>query len=466
MRRALFLAPVILVGLAAGAVWLSRPVPAQPDSPRNLVFVSIDTLRADHLRSYGYRRETAPGLSALARKGTLFTRAFACSSATLPSHFTMMTGLHPRTHGVLKNEGTGSPELVTLAEVLRTAGFSTAAFVGSSILSAATGMNQGFEVYSDDMTSYFSRGVYKGTDVPPEWRFARPFDPGVEVPAEDVLDRALTWVNGHAKTRFFLFVHLYDPHNSYLPPPGFRRTFVSPNGDDLQRLRDLYDCEIFYADRQLQRLWQALEKRRLLDNTLVVVTGDHGEGLGAHQYLLHVLRVYDEELHVPLLVSGSGVAKRKIPALVDLADLFPTLLDLLKVTAPPNEGRDLVPLIRGQQAQLARGFIYGQRFASQYPIRSFLLDGTPQDDPLTLRYLRSDKAKLLAPSPGGPILFDLASDPGESRNVAAQQPLLTEEYARLLNRPLEKALPAVAPGGRALTPEERERLRSLGYLAD
>jgi len=464
VRGRLLAALGISAALAALAVWLSRPAPARPERARNLVLVSIDTLRADRLPFYGYHRQTAPGLASLAKQATLFRSAMACSSVTLPSHLTIMTGLHPLTHGVLANGQRASAQLLTLGEVLQGAGFSTAGFVGSSILDAATGMDQGFQVYRDDMDSYYQRGVYQGAEVPLNWRLALPFRGGYPIPAEDVVSSALKWLADYGKTPFFLFVHVYDPHSPYFPPAGYRRTFVTPGGDEIERLRDLYDCEIYYADKQLQRLWRALERRPLRDNTLVVVTSDHGEGLGEHQYLLHLLRVYEEELHVPLLMWGPGIPAEQVNEVVDLADLFPTLLELLGVPAPPNEGRSLVPLMQRQGGKLPRGFAYGQRMAVQYPIRSYLLDGIERAEPQALGFVRSDKFKLLAPSSGAATLFDLAADPDETRDIAQQRPELTRQYLRMLQQPLEKPLPALAPAPRVLTPQERERLRALGYL--
>lgn len=465
MRR--LVAAVVIPGCLVGTLAvLSRPTPAQPRKPRNLVLVSIDTLRADHLSLHGYRRETAPGVASLARQGAVFLKTFACSSVTLPSHMTMLTGLHPRTHDVLTNSGIGSPQLVTLAEVLRAAGFSTAGFIGSSVLSAGTGLSQGFQVYDDNMNAYYRRGAFRGVQVAPSWRLMSPFDRGVQVPAEDVLDRALPWLRDSAKEPFFLFVHVYDPHSPYTPPPAYRRTFFTPGGDELQRLRDLYDCEIHYADGQLQRLWRELRRRNLTDSTLIVVTGDHGEGLGDHDYLLHAMRVYDEELHVPLVMSGPGVPKKRSSDIVDLADIFPTVLELLGVTAPPNEGRSLVPLLERENAKLGRGFAYGQRFNSRTPLLSYLLDGRAEPAPTTLDFVRSDKAKLLLPESRVPVLFNLEADPGETRDVAAQNPELTEQYVRWALRPLEKPLPTVTRVQRPLTPAERERLRALGYLAE
>lgn len=455
------LATIVLGGcLLAALSWHARTAPAQPSRPRNLILVSVDTLRADHLPFYGYHRQTAPGLFLLGQDAAVFLNAFACSSTTLPSHVSMMTGLHPSTHGVLSNSDGCSAQALTLAEILHEAGFSTAAFVGATVLAASTGLAQGFEVYDDDVSAYFNQ-----LEVEPAWRAGAPFFPQQQVPADDVLDRALRWLGPGPKTPFFLFVHLYDPHSPYVPPAGHRQTFVTPGGDEMQRLRDLYDCEIYYADLQLQRLWRALERQHLKDETLVVFTSDHGEGLGDHQYLLHAGEVYDEQLHVPLLMWGPGVPKKKVNDLVDLTDLFPTVLQLLGLSAPPSEGNNLVRLLRGENPTMARAFAYGQRPPCKNLVRLYLLDGHDEVQPLEVRYLRSDKAKLLLPTPGKPLLFDLVADPSETRDVSAQQPQLTRQYLGLLERPFEKPLPALAPVSRALSPEERERLRSLGYLA-
>jgi arylsulfatase A-like enzyme/Tfp pilus assembly protein PilF len=404
------------LALALGALACGRP-------PERVVLISIDTLRADHVGAYGATRAHTPTLDGLAARGVRFAHAFSPAPLTLPSHASLLTGLDPPQHGVRNNGGFRLPEEVaTLAEVLRAGGFATAAFVGAFVLDRQFGLARGFDVYDDRMAPRRAAGATG---------FA-------ERRADAVVDAALAWLAG-APERFFLFVHLYDPHANYDPPPGFRASF--PNRP--------YAGEIAFADAQLGRLLAALRERWPDERTLVVATSDHGESLGEHGEATHAYTLYDATQRVPLLLAGPGLpAGAVVTPLVRLVDVAPTVLALTGQAAlPETAGRDLRALVSGRERE---------------PRTAYLETLAPQLDfgwsPLLA--VRTHRHKYV--SAPRPELYDVQTDPGELRDVAAAEPELAGELAALLEAR------AVGAGTRAQfvapRPEDRRRLRSLGYV--
>jgi arylsulfatase A-like enzyme len=311
MRR--IWAALALVALACG-----RP-------PERVVLISIDTLRADHVGAYGASRAHTPTLDELAARGVRFEHAFSPAPITLPAHASLLTGLEPPQHGVRGNGAFRLPEeALTLAEALRAAGFATAAFVGAFVLDRQYGLAQGFDAYDDRMTSRRAAGATG---------FA-------ERRADAVVDAALAWL-ATAPERFFLFVHLYDPHANYDPPPGFRAAFP----------RHPYAGEIAFADAQLARLLAGIRERWPDDRTLVVATSDHGESLGEHGEATHAYTLYDATQRVPLLLAGPGLPRGAVASpVVRLVDVTPTILALAGLDAPPGSpGRDLRGALSGSE---------------------------------------------------------------------------------------------------------------------
>jgi arylsulfatase A-like enzyme len=308
-----------LAGVALLAVVLAcgRPV-------ERIVLVSIDTLRADHLGCYGAAFAHTPRLDALAAGGVRFANAISPAPLTLPSHTTLLTGLDPPEHGVRHNGVFRlTDDVPTLAEHLREAGFATAAFVAAYVLDRQFGLDRGFDRY-DDRTS--------------QPRYGRGMLTFPERPANEVVDAALEWL-ASAPGRFFLWVHLYDPHAEYRPPAGFASAFPARP----------YDGEIAFADFQVGRLLAALDQRFPDGRTLVVVTADHGESLGEHGEATHSHLVYDATQHVPLIVQGPGLPRGGVVEdVVALRDVAPTVLDLLGVPPLPGAtGRSLAEAVRG-----------------------------------------------------------------------------------------------------------------------
>jgi arylsulfatase A-like enzyme/Flp pilus assembly protein TadD len=401
------------------------------DTPRSVVLVSIDTLRADHLGSYGYRGVPTPAIDRLAAEGTLFENAATAVPLTLPAHGSLLTGRNPQGHGVLDNFASRLPESEeTLAEALRAHGFATGGFVGAFVLDSRWGIAQGFDTYFDDFD-------------------ARPEDAGTQEanqrPGDEVLAPALEWLEKQRDRPFFAFLHFFDPHTPYAPPEPFRSRFGSGGGNAL------YDAEIAYVDSLVDRLLQALEDLGIAEETAVVLVGDHGESLGDHGEATHGYFVYDSTIRVPLIVRAPGVPRgARVKAQVRTIDIAPTVLDLLQLPPLPSaEGESLRPYFRGEDDVPPR-FAY---IESQYAAIHF--GWAP------LRGVRTESHKLIdAPEPE---LYDLRTDPAESKNVYFEARDIAERLA-----PLVKELSAARPRQEATSapvdPETERRLSALGYL--
>lgn len=419
--------------LGFGSLFLAPPPFAAAAAARNVVLVSIDTLRADHVGCYGGPAGATPTLDRLAARGARFEKAWSAVPITTPSHASFLTGLFPPETGVRTNGIEKIPaEAPTLAERLKALSFQTAGFVGAFPLDRQFGFDRGFETYDDEMPSGGSSR----------------FD--AERRATVVVDRALAWLGSRdSKRPFFLFVHLYDPHRTYQPPEPFRSRWP----------KDPYTGEIAYADAEVGRLFDRLEKEGRAADTLFVVVSDHGEGLGEHGEETHMTLVYDATLRVPMIFAGPGVPKGRVvssePA--SLVDLVPTIL--AAVGAKPSgklSGSDLSPLF----ALHGKGTLTGPR---PFWAESLLPEVQFGWAPLTS--VREGKWKYIrAPEEE---LFDTEADPGELKNLLGSDPERDNSLRRLLRR-TEKELQPVAPPAASeakLDPEALRKLQSLGYLA-
>jgi arylsulfatase A-like enzyme/Tfp pilus assembly protein PilF len=418
-RAALLLAALTLVG---GSAWIARPT-----NKPSLLLVTIDTLRADHVGAYGYAKAATPTLDALARRGARFANVTTAAPLTGPSHATILTGLPPPRHGVRENVTfLLDARHATLATRLKRAGYRTAAFVAAYPVAAAFGFGQGFDE--------FSEGLHPNPGI----------GQGAERPANEVADAAVAWLERtrNAKEPFFAWVHFYDPHAPYAPPSPYRETFADRP----------YDGEVAFADAQLGRILDALRAAGRERDTVVAVLADHGEGLGEHGETGHGILLYESTLRVPLIVAGPPVPEgRVISEAVGTIDLAPTLLQLLGREAPDLPGRDLRPALAGKRVP-AEG-LYSEALFGRLNCRWS-----------SLRSLRDGEWKLVEGAE--PELFQLSTDPGEARNRARDDP----ERVERLRRTLQAAVASMAPGGDAarpvaLSPEQEERLRSLGYAA-
>jgi len=425
------LAAVLLCAIAwAGYRALTRPGPAKLAAARgglNVLFVTIDTCRADHLGSYGRDQARTPVLDGLAKSGVLFENAFALQPLTLPSHSTIFTGAHPARHGVEDNGLFILPARAeTLAETLSKEGFATGAVISAFVLHRQFGLDQGFSHY-DDALSSGRRGTSVGFD---------------EMPAGRVSDRAIEWLGTNRDRRFFLWLHYFDPHADYNPPPGFKAEGMSA-----------YDGEIAYVDHELGRVMAALQNSGLVEKTLVIVTSDHGESLGEHGEPTHGEFLYDSAMHVPMIFSLPGVLPAGVRAdeQVCLMDLAPTVLEVLGIEPREGmQGRSLVPLF--YRKDIADQPVVMETMAPWHEYRwspSFAIrkDGW--------KYIRAPR----------PELYDLSKDPGELDNIIednrGRAEAMSRELTRLRSAFSEHALDRESGG---MSEESRERLASLGYL--
>jgi arylsulfatase A-like enzyme/tetratricopeptide (TPR) repeat protein len=387
------------------------------------LLVTIDTLRADRVGCYGDENARTPNLDGLAAAGVRFENAVSPAPLTLPSHATLLTGLDPPAHGVRDNSLFAlDVEIPTLTEHLRAARFATAAFVAAFVLDSRFGLDRGFDAYDDEVAT----------------RASANFAAVSERPGDAVVDAASAWLRD-GPDRFFLWVHLYDPHAEYRPPRAFRRAAGG----------DAYAGEIAFADAQVGRLLDAIRRRWGWSNLVVAVTSDHGEGLGEHGEATHGNAVYAATQHIPLILAGTGVpAERVVSELVRLVDLAPTLLALAGAEPLTQiEGRDLMPLVRGEGDD--ERVAYVETLATQIRMGWSPLLG-----------LRTDRYKYIrAPRPE---LYDLHDDPDEELNVAPLQPERVAELDRALELRVARSRPVVPDA--ELSTEDRRRLESLGYL--
>jgi arylsulfatase A-like enzyme/Tfp pilus assembly protein PilF len=433
VKRAALLAVLLAAGFGAWVAvarprWTHRLFP--PNTPRNLLLISIDTLRADHLGGYGYVGARTPRLDALARSGLRFETATTVVPLTLPAHSSLMTGTFPSWHGVRDNGGFYlGDDQVTLAEVLREKGLRTGGFVGSFVLDRRWGIAQGFERFFDE----FDLDRFKDS----------PSMDAIQRPGSEVVDKALAWLGTERERPFFAWVHLYDAHTPYEAPEPYRSQFP-------KTLHGAYDAEIAYTDAQVGRLLDSLDQDGRLAETLVVVVGDHGEMLGEHGEQTHGFFIYEAATHVPLIMAGPGVPARAIPDQVRLVDVMPSVLELLGV-APPKvvQGVSLMPLARGARLGLIA------HSESWYPRYHY---GWSE-----LRSVQDGRFKLIhAPRPE---LYDLQSDPREAKDRAGEDRARVDTLARALEAIEASTTGKQAPiGPRPVDAETEERLAALGYV--
>ena len=398
--------------------------------PPSVIVITIDTLRADHLGCYGYPNIQTRHMDELARASARFTRAYTPVPVTLPAHTALFTGSFPMATGVHDFSGNKLPEqAVTLASALRAKGYATAAFIGSAVLDSRFGLNQGFDTYFDHFE--FSRLDEAHLDQ-------------MERRGDQVMDEALNWLKLGPRRPFFLWVHLYDPHDPYQPPEPYATRYRGHP----------YDGEIAFDDAQVGRLFTFLKQNNLYERSVIVLAGDHGEALGEHGERTHGFFVYDSTLHIPLLIRIPGAAPRVVEDEVSLVDVTPTVLQALSIPIPATvQGRSLLALVLGRATGSASD-LYAE---SYLPLLHFRWS--------QLRSLRSRGMKYIdAPRPE---IYDTRTDPKELKNLYSTRHTLAHEMRDRLFALIRRFTPA--GGGAAekeLTdPALLERLRSLGYVA-
>jgi choline-sulfatase len=420
-----------------------QPAPASSPSarPQHVVIVTIDTLRADRLGCYGNDSVATPNLDRLAREGAMALSAGVPAPITRPSHVSIFTGLYPAQHGIRDNISRAlSKDVPTLAEKFKAAGYETAGFVSSIVLSRQSGLARGFDHFSDHFDL--------GPDAHDEARFLDILEKRGDV----AVGEGIAWLDGRARARTFMWIHLYDPHAPYEPPEPYASQYAGRP----------YDGEVAWSDELVGRLDAALARLGIREQTLIAVTSDHGEALGEHGEAVHGFFLYEATLRVPLLLRGPGVQPgARIPVVARSVDLFPTLLDLAGIAAagtPPQvAGRSLAPALRGAQVPLDEAPAFAESLTPK--IHYGWSD---------LRSIRDGRWKfVLAPKPE---LYDLAADPGELRNVIGDEPARGRALRAALDRHLRdegsasSARAQNAPGD-GVPIELIEKLGALGYVS-
>jgi arylsulfatase A-like enzyme len=436
--------------------------------PPNVVLITLDTTRADHLGCYGYDGDTSPNLDRFAERAVLYERAYSTSSWTTPSHASIFTGLLPMQHGAdvaldtrrLRPLGEA---LTTLAELLAEAGYRTAGVVSGPALRRDLGFAQGFEIY-DDIGAAGGVASIHGKR------------------AKRAADQAIAHLERFAEEPYFLFVNFYDPHGPYRPPPPYDRGLPPTTAEGLiERLIALlkagvppvpverldaetrtafarvvagYDAEIRYMDHHLGRLLDAIAVSPRSDETLIIITGDHGESFGEHYYFGHTLHLYEDNVRVPLLVRPPGASQaRRIAEPVQNHRVFASIL--------AEAGIDMPPQLAIRELDAPGGIVLTELRSNHLTPRLF-------DDPAFLRDLRGiyePPYKLVEASSGAVELFDLERDPDELANLASKNPELVRTLSERMDAFAERHPPLYAEEAEAvLQPDTEKALRALGYI--
>ena len=419
-------------------VGFARGLAAADSNPHpNVLLITVDTLRADHLGCYGYRSIKTPNIDELAHQGVRFERAYAQVPLTLPSHVVILTGTYPMYNHVRDFTGVGLPANIgIISEAFKRHGYATAAFVSAFVLDgSAWGLRRGFDVYDDrfDPNQYQTR------------------NPGnIQRRGDETVDSFLAWFAKRPSKPFFVWIHLYDPHSPYEPPEPYSSQYRGHP----------YDGEIAFDDAQVGRVLKNLQDAGIYDRTAIAFLSDHGESLGEHGEAEHGFFLYNATIHVPLIVKPAATqAKRarNVGAVVSTVDVAPTLLQMARLDDPITrqfQGRSLATLLAGESPAESRNrTAYSETL---YPLNNF--GWSPLKSLITRAY-----AYIEAPEPE---LYDLKMDPGEKRNLFAQHRAEANSFKGQLDA-MESRYAGRTPaaGANPLPRETVEKLKSLGYLA-
>jgi choline-sulfatase len=428
-------------GRDAQTLSIAKPTTHRPHTRPDVVLVTIDTLRADHVGCYGARMVKTPTLDALAHDGVVFERAISQVPLTWPSHAVILTGTYPFQNGV--QDFTGQPlaaQFRSVAQAFKQAGYATGAVVSTFVLDRSWGLARGFDFYDDE----FSAQSFEKKDVAL-----------VERRAGESVAHAISWLKTTRHRPFFLWLHLYDPHSPYDPPEPYRAEYRS----------HLYDGEIAYADHELGGLMAWLKQNKLYDSSLIIVLSDHGESLGEHGEDEHGFFVYDATVHVPLIIKAPAASRippqrRRDP--VESAAVAPTLMQLAGVKDAIQEqfqSQALLDFASGNNSHLGQSLTHtpGQTAYSEtfYPFSSF--GWSP------LHALETEQFHFIdAPTPE---LYDLEADPRETHNIIAQQPAMVAVFReKLQSFVAHNPFAGQDAGAGNLSPDAQDKLRALGYF--
>lgn len=467
-------ATISTLEMPAAPIAASAP-PAAPSEEKqgdyNIILISIDSLRADHVGCYGYERNTTPTMDRVAAQGVRFANAISTSSWTLPTHLTMFTGRYQLAHGVMHESYTLPAEVPTIGETLKNAGYSTAAFVSAPYVAAHYGYARGMDVYIDLSSDYGHRKEARSAIV-----------------SKELTDLAVDWLEKNKDQRFFMFVHNFDAHYDYTPPPPYDSMFdpdydgtmdgnnfierkdVNPHMDrrDLEHILALYDGEIRYADDHIGILLAKLRNLRLDDKTIVIIVSDHGDEFFEHGNKGHHRTLYDEVLRIPMIIRlpNRAHAGTVVEDQVTLVDLMPTMLDLVGVTPPARmDGLSLAPVMAGRRS--GRSAIYSA-FLDK---RGFNLQvGRRTNDSKVLQHFN----RIAHPRQPAVEFYNLAEDAGEQANLAMTELVRTRGELDILAGFLQEQwienhrISELSKGENriAIDDDTMEALRALGYVGD
>ncbi|MBA7465098.1 2,3-bisphosphoglycerate-independent phosphoglycerate mutase [subsurface metagenome] len=456
VKGKLMLAPIILILICNGFIYSYR-LTNRSKGP-NIILISIDALRADHLSCYGYHRNTSPNIDRLASQGILFKNGFSQATWTLASHTSIFLSQYVWRHNV--NSSHTKKRLpdpcTTLAEILKNENYATAAFTGGGIMSSKYGFNQGFEIYDDG---------------PPGRR--RHYE------ISSHIDKLLSWLESVRNRKFFLFIHTYDVHSPYNPPSpyfdlytngyskgkalktseGIIATFETDASkftpEEIDYITAVYDGGINYVDDQLGKIFEKLDQLGIDDNTIIIVTADHGEAFKEHGKLAHCHKPYIEEIHVPLIMRGPGIPKNRIyENFVQHIDIVPTILEILNIPQRKEmQGKSLLPLMNNCEIEKDfKTYSFGQD--RNKPQQSFSMS------------IRTKEWTYIMNQNGPDELYDRINDPKEQNNIIEKRPLIAQK----LKKELEDFIILTSEGKPRVAEkvdideELKEQLKSLGYL--
>ena len=454
------------------ACWFNPVVYSPQQNTKNVILISLDTLRPDHLGCYGYPRDTSPSIDSLAKESALFQNTFATSPWTLPSHVSMLTSLNCINHQVYHINQTMDSSLLTLADIFRTNDYFTGAITGGGYVSGLYGFSKGFD-------SYHVRGAILEKNA-----------------AELGCRYALEWIDRYKDRNFFLFLHTYQIHTPYEPPPPFNTLFLEETSAltqvDLGRLRfnhenrykqaavelrqniiDLYDGEIRYTDEALIKpLLERLKKLDLYDNTMIILPSDHGEEFYEHGSWEHTNSVYNETIKIPLIIKffNSEHTGKKIAKFARITDIMPTILDVLNIDPPKQriDGESLFDLLaEKEQNKNERIFIceLASNVMQRHIPKKVAINRDKHKFILNHDFKPEDLAYFSSPPPDfDPTeLFDLEADPDELKNIAREDSQLAQallDFLKTHNKQKRKVVPESAK----IDQELREQLKALGYI--
>jgi arylsulfatase A-like enzyme/Tfp pilus assembly protein PilF len=394
----------------------------------NILLITLDTLRADHLPMYGYREVKTPNLDRLASDSFVFEDAVSHVPLTLPSHTSMLTGRLPIGHGVRDNAGfILDPGEITLAEVMKGSGYATGAFVSAFVLDSRWQLNQGFDIYYDNFN------LVQFQD----------FNPGdIQRRAVDTEIEASHWLYANKDHKFFAWVHYYDPHDPYDPPEPYKSEYSGR----------LYDGEIAYTDEHVGKLLNKLVELKLSDKTIVLIAADHGESLGEHDEATHAMFVYKTTQHVPLLIHVPGSSGNRVKGIVRLVDLMPTVLDLIGAKVPSTvQGKSLYSMMDGKEDLQRTAYsesIYAELHYGWSPLKSITTN--------QYKYIQAPDAEL----------YDRLNDPDETKNLIKEKSSIAKALQDQLHKIVSTDSRKNLSGPVKIDPETEEKLKALGYIGN